>query len=114
VLRSILVRSTLWPAFAISLAVAAAVPPLTAPADEPVGIGEELSLEDQLKTGLKVRRPEDAEFVTEVARRVQDGSLPRKLVDSTYTWAVRRRQKYPFPAFEQALRLQAERLGVEF
>jgi hypothetical protein len=111
---AILVRSTLWPACVLSLAVAAALPPLPAPADEPVGIGEELSLEDQLKTGLKVRRPEDADFVSEVARRVQNGSLPRKLVDSTYTWAVRRRQKYPFPAFEQALRLQAERLGVEF
>jgi len=85
-----------------------------APADEPVGVGEELSLEDQLKTGLRVRRPQDAEFIADVARRVHDGSLPRKLVDSTYNWAVRRRQKYPFPAFEQALRLQAERLGVEF
>jgi hypothetical protein len=112
--RSILVRSPLLQALTIAFAVWGALSPAPAPAEEPVGVGEELTLEDQLKTGLKVRRPEDAEFVAEVARRVQDGSFPRKLVESTYTWAVRRRQKYPFPAFEHALRLQAERLGVEF
>lgn len=102
---------------ALSLGLASSALGLSCPAparaEDAVGVGEELTLEDQLKTGLKVRRPEDAEFVADVARRVQDGSLPRKLVESTYTWAVRRRQKYPFPAFEQALRLQAERLGVD-
>lgn len=82
-----------------------------AKAEEPVG-GEVISLEDQLKTGLKARRPEETEFIEEVARLVDTGRLPRKLVDSTFSWALRRRQTYPFPAFERALRLQADRLGV--
>ncbi len=84
-----------------------------ASAEEPVGGAEVISLEDQLKTGLKARRPEETEFIEEVARLVNEGELPRKLVDSTFVWAVRRRTTYPFPAFERALRLQADRLGVD-
>ncbi|MEI6256527.1 MAG: hypothetical protein WCQ77_07770 [Planctomycetota bacterium] len=83
-----------------------------AQAEPPVSNGETISLEDQLKTGLKARRAEEREFIDEVARRVNQGALPRKLVDSTFIWAVSRRQSYPFPAFERALRMQAEKLGV--
>ena len=82
-------------------------------AEEPVGGAEVISLEDQLKTGLKARRPEETEFIDEVARLVNTGRLPRKLVDSTFMWALRRRTNYPFPAFERALRLQADQLGVD-
>ena len=82
-------------------------------AEEPVGGAEVISLEDQLKTGLKARRPEETEFIDEVARLVNTGKLPRKLVDSTFMWALRRRTNYPFPAFERALRLQADQLGVD-
>jgi len=82
-------------------------------AEEPVGGAEVISLEDQLKTGLRARRPEETEFIEEVARLVNSGKLPRKLVDSTFIWALRRRTNYPFPAFERALRLQADQLGVD-
>lgn len=98
------------PLFAVVACFAATVVPVAA--DEPVGGGEVISLEDQLKTGLKVRRPEETEFIKDVARLVESGRLPRKLVDSTFAWALKRRQTYPFPAFERALRLQADRLGV--
>ena len=81
--------------------------------EESVGGAEVISLEDQLKTGLKARRPEETEFIEEVARLVNTGKLPRKLVDSTFMWALRRRSNYPFPAFERALRLQADQLGVD-
>ena len=70
------------------------------------------ALEDRLKTGLRVTAPRDVKFVEAVARQVRDGRLPEKLVDSTYLWAVRRGKKYPFPAFEHVLRLQADKLGV--
>jgi hypothetical protein len=91
----------------------AALPGTWSHAEEPVGGAEVLSLEDQLKTGLKARRPEETEFVEEVVRLVNNGKLPRKLVDSTFMWALRRRTSYPFPAFERALRLQADQLGVD-
>ncbi len=72
-----------------------------------------LTLEDRLTTGLKVRRPEDVEFVEHVAGMVRAGRLPAKVVDSTYLWAIRRRQAHPFPAFQKALRLQADRIGID-
>jgi hypothetical protein len=47
-----------------------------------------------------------------VAQLVHEGRLPGKVVDSTYLWAVSRGRKYPFPAFEQALRIKAAKLNV--
>jgi len=71
-----------------------------------------LDLEDQLKTGLRARSPEDVAFIKDVVSRVQRGELPAKLVNSTYIWAIQHQRKYPFPAFERALRIQADKLGV--
>ena len=72
-----------------------------------------VTLESRLTTGLKARRPEDVEFVERVAELVRTGRLPAKVVDSTFLWAIRRRQSYPFPAFQKALRIQADRLGID-
>jgi len=74
--------------------------------------GGTTALEDRLKTGLRVQAPRDVKFIEAVASKVRDGRLPEKLVDSTYLWAVRRGKKYPFPAFEHVIRLQAGKLGV--
>ena len=100
-------------AFLLMTLALCALPGAWTRAEEPVGGAEVISLEDQLKTGLKARRPEETEFIEEVARLVNAGRLPRKLVDSTFMWALRRRTSYPFPAFERALRLQADQLGVD-
>jgi hypothetical protein len=70
------------------------------------------SLADRLKTGLRVKAPRDVQFVDTVVERVREGRLPEKLVDSTYLWAIRRGKKYPFPAFEHVIRLQADKLNV--
>jgi hypothetical protein len=71
-----------------------------------------VGLEDRLKNGLRVRAPRDVKFIQTVTARVREGRLPEKLVDSTYLWAVSRGKKYPFPAFEHVIRLQAEKLAV--
>ena len=47
-----------------------------------------------------------------VAEMVRAGQLPAKVVDSTFLWAIRRGRTYPFPAFQRALRIQADRLGI--
>jgi len=104
--------------FAAAAAGALAVPATVghARADDVVPAAEEgktaLTLESRLTTGLKARRPEDVEFVERVAEMVRAGQLPAKVVDSTFLWAIRRRQAYPFPAFQRALRIQADRLGI--
>ena len=74
--------------------------------------GDVIGLVDRLKTGLRVKAPRDVQFVETVADRVREGRLPEKLVDSTYLWAVRRGKKYPFPAFEHSIRVQAAKLNV--
>lgn len=74
--------------------------------------GSIADLADRLATGLRVKAPADVAFCDQVADLVRAGRLPVELVDSTYTWAISRGRKYPFPAFEHALRLKASKLGV--
>ena len=71
-----------------------------------------VSLETRLKKGLQARLPRENAFVDDVVEQVNTGRLPRKLVDSTFLWAVQRGHAYPFARFERALRLQAAKLGV--
>ena len=70
------------------------------------------SLEERLTAGLKARTPAEVAVCARVADLVRTGRLPAQVVDSTYLWAVRRGRKYPFPAFQYALRAKAEKLGV--
>lgn len=71
-----------------------------------------IDLAERLKAGLRVQVPRDTAFCDLVAQLVHEGRLPGKVVDSTYLWAVSRGRKYPFPAFEQALRIKAAKLNV--
>lgn len=103
-------------ATSLAVVLSAAQAPQLGWADDPPPATEDgkaaVSLESRLTTGLKARRPQDVEFVERVATMVAKGQLPAKVVDSTYLWAIRRRQAYPFPSFQRALRLQADRLGI--
>jgi hypothetical protein len=69
-------------------------------------------LADRLKTGLRVQTPRDQAFCDAVAERVRAGRIPADLVDATFTWAIARGRKYPFPAFEHVMRIKAAKLGV--
>ena len=70
-----------------------------------------LTLRETLEKGLRVRRPEDAQFVARVASLVDQGVLPERTVLSTFQWA-RKKRKHPFQYFERALQIQAEKLGL--
>ncbi|MFM8734260.1 MAG: hypothetical protein ACKOC8_03590 [Pirellulales bacterium] len=94
------------------LLVASTMTPPASAAEQPETVGAAATLEDRLKTGLRVKAPRDMQFVETVARRVREGRLPARLVDSTYTWAIARGRKHPFPAFEHVIRLQAQKLNV--
>lgn len=67
-------------------------------------------LEQQLKSGLKARRPVEFDFIHQVVVRVKNGNLPIDLVQSTYLWA-RRHKPYPYPYFERGLRERAAKAG---
>ena len=70
-------------------------------------------LEEQLTAGLKIRREEEEKFVATVIELVEEGRLPVSLVKSAFHWSRRKNAKTPFPYFERALRLTAEKIGVE-
>jgi hypothetical protein len=111
-MRRILFASVVGAALVVAPRPAAAQAPPSLPAlPNPPAAGV-ASLEDRLKTGLRVRAPRETRFIETIALRVREGRLPAKLVDSTYIWAIQRGKKYPFPAFEHVIRLQAERLNV--
>jgi hypothetical protein len=96
----------------VTLLVLALSTPAMLPAADPATASAVVSLAGRLQAGLRTRLPAEKAFVEKVAALVRSGRLPAKLVDSTYLWAVERRTEYPFPAFQQALRLQAAKLGV--
>jgi hypothetical protein len=72
-----------------------------------------VSLKVQLEKGLRAMRPQDFEFLAVVLQQVDDGELPRDLVDQAFLWA-RRQRSYRVQYFEKVLRLLAKRQGVAF
>lgn len=71
----------------------------------------QLTLKDALEKGLKARRPEEFEFIDRVVFLVEEGVLPKRLVQSTFFWA-RQHPRIPAVYFEWALRARARRLGI--
>ncbi|MGB6045537.1 MAG: hypothetical protein WBF93_20455 [Pirellulales bacterium] len=69
------------------------------------------SLKDTLENGLRARRPEEFAFIGTVVELVEQGTLPRRLVESTFMWA-QRQHALPFPYFELGLRTRAKRIGI--
>ncbi|HEV2968363.1 MAG TPA: hypothetical protein VGY55_00140 [Pirellulales bacterium] len=69
------------------------------------------TLKDTLDNGLKARLPSEFAFVAKVIAKVDDGTLPLSLVESTFLWA-RRKPDHPFQYFQQGLTLRAQKIGV--
>ena len=65
-----------------------------------------------LEKGLRARRPEEFEFIARVVARVDNGTLPRSLVDSTFLWARKRPRDRAYQYFQHGLQARAKKLGV--
>ena len=89
--------------------LAQAAPSNTATQEGRLGVAD---LADRLKNGLRVQTPRDREFCDAVAAKVRAGDIPVAVVDATFTWAIQRGRKYPFPAFEHVMRMKAAKLGT--
>jgi hypothetical protein len=81
--------------------------------------GRQITLRDQLRTGLKAFTKADFAFIDVVVLRVDQGVLPRSIVDSTFLWARRRVEtthpryrKRPMVYFQPALVLRAKQLRI--
>lgn len=66
----------------------------------------------QIKAALNTATPEEDGFIEYVVGRVNEGTFPRKLFESTYLWA-RRKPRRKFQYFKHALILRAARAGIE-
>lgn len=80
----------------------------------------QITLRDRLIAGLRVRLTSEVEFIDRVVEAVDDGDLPPRLVNQVYFWA-RSRAKFsrdtrtyrPIIYFQIAMRMKAEKLGVQ-
>jgi len=71
-----------------------------------------VKLEDQLRFGLRCARPEQLQYIQRVTRAVDEGRLPRAMVNLVYRWAIDRHASVPFPYFQFALEELAKRRGI--
>ncbi len=71
-------------------------------------------LQDQLRFGLRATQQAQFDFIDQVAVAVEQGRIPRAMVNLVYRWALQKNPKVPFPYFEIALRELARRRGVSF
>ena len=81
--------------------------------------GRQLTLRDQLVAGLRAFTKADIAFIDQVVILVEQGKLPRRLVNSTFLWARDRaaRRSYnrrlrPMVYFRPALVARAKRIGI--
>lgn len=72
-----------------------------------------ISLDVQLKKGLRVMRPVEFDFLQEVLDQVDSGDLPREMVERAFLWA-RRYPRYRVQYFEKTLRALARRRRISF
>lgn len=70
-------------------------------------------LEDQLRYGLRCSRSGQVQYVSAVAAAVDEGRLPRGMVNLVYRWAIEKNPSVPFPYFQYALEALAARRGIQ-
>jgi len=73
---------------------------------------EVATLQEQLMNGLRVVTPEQRSYVNQVVDLVDQGHLPRAMVNAIYKWSLQRNPSVPFPYFQIALRALASRRGI--
>ncbi|MDZ4659963.1 MAG: hypothetical protein SH868_20490 [Bythopirellula sp.] len=83
--------------------------------------GRKLPLKQQLLLGLKAVTKEDKEFINLVVLKVEQGVLPRPLVDSTFLWARERATRQspsialrPMVYFRPGLIARAKAMHIAF
>lgn len=71
-----------------------------------------ITLKQAIEKGLKARRPSEFAFIKLVVQKVEQGKLPKKMVERTFLWARDNHQPFPMPYFEKAMQIQAKKIGV--
>lgn len=99
-----------------SVTLAAAMVEADDPKPSPPPLGNSLpksfDLKKQLETGLKARRPSDFAYIARVVGKVENGTLPRTLVDQSFMYARSRSKHYPIVYFQFTLEQLAKKAGA--
>ncbi len=66
---------------------------------------------ETMKAALDTATPEEDGFIERVVALVEEGTLPPKLVHSTFLWA-RKKPRHKFQYFKRGLILRARRIGI--
>lgn len=81
--------------------------------------GRQVSLHDMLRVGLKAKTKADFEYIAEVVKLVDEGTLPRDMVDSSFLYARYRYRTHPtshrlrpMVYFQPSLTARAKKIGV--
>ena len=89
------------------------------PADRLKAGGRQVSLYDMLRVGLKAKTEADFEYIAEVVKLVNEGKLPRDMVDSSFLYARYRYKTHPgsfklrpMVYFQPSLSARAKKIGV--
>lgn len=67
---------------------------------------------DKMTVALRPELPGDRDYLTYVDALLQQGRLPRDLVESTFLWA-REKAQYKYRYFRRALILRADQVGID-
>ncbi len=67
---------------------------------------------DTMKAALRTNTTEEGGFIDNLIIRVNKGTLPADLVDSTFQWARKKPYKHRFQYFKQALIVRAAAIGI--
>lgn len=89
------------------------------PADRLKAGGRQVSLHDMLRVGLKAKTEADFAYIAEVVKLVDEGKLPREMVDSSFLYARYRYRTHPgsfklrpMVYFQPSLTARAKKIGV--
>lgn len=89
------------------------------PSDRLKAGGRQVSLHDMLRVGLKAKTKADFEYIAEVVKLVDEGKLPRDMVDSSFLYARYRYRTHPtshrlrpMVYFQPSLTARAKKIGV--
>jgi hypothetical protein len=84
----------------------------TAPPGSAADGAKQPRLEDQLRYGLRCATPHQMEYVKLVADAVEQGQIPREMVNLVYRWSLERNPRVPFPYFQFVLRELGKRRNL--
>lgn len=76
------------------------------------GASSKYTFQKQLETGLKARRDADFQYIANIVAKVENGTLPRKIVDQAFIYSRAKNPQYPLIYFQFTIRELAKKAGV--